>query len=400
MSREEQEKATFSSGPWLEIPARQRGTTELKRFLAQLLSSRIRKAFPEAQRRLRELLAEEQMHLKTFGNERLKAEQRRDYIHNIVLKYQDLARDALTAPERLPTDEMKLRGLTQKIFQEFAKTMEREGHFYNFVDVGKTEDELKPSMTPLYKEIQSQISVNRGEELAGMTNPAVVKPLFVKQSSKWQSIGEKYLDEMVTTSKNIAFLILDHVCLEFGAPDHTTAELKATINEFEAKAREIATFKLQEFCNKSSIFPLISTDNEFKDKVVQAQHARFTAALRRYVLKYPSESFTAPVIECQNPKSLPKLQQLINGWVIVDTAHINNLFEEIHPRATRNTEDEIHDVLKAYYEVSAPTTNQLFTPISKVMANSSVRLLEGISITTSLALWRTFCKNHRAQFSV
>lgn len=42
---------------------------------------------------------------------------------------------------------------------------------------------------------------------------------------------------------------------------------------------------------------------------------------------------------------------------------IGDLLEEMHPRGAQNTEDEIHDLLKAYYEASPKNTiNKLLAP--------------------------------------
>jgi hypothetical protein len=350
LNHEEEERATFSRDPWLEIHPKQRGTAELKKFLANTLSSRIRKAFPEVQRRIKALLDTENVYLRSLGQERPSHEQRRAYLHSIVGRYQRLAQDALTAPFKLPSDAMKLRGLTQKAMQDFADNMRLKGHLYKFVDVSEIKDNGEPSMDPLYKEIRDQIFVNKGEELDVMTNPAVLKSLFIKQTSKWESVGQKYLEEVVRMSKEVVLLIFDYISSEFGIPDNTSGELKNTIDEFEAQARNNAILKLHEFCHKNSTFLLATTDENFKNKIKEAQCARFTAALMRYRLSNPPENFIPAYVDKEEPKLLSKIEQVSKDWVIINSSSLNELFEQIHPRATRNTEDEIHDLLKAYYE--------------------------------------------------
>jgi hypothetical protein len=96
---------------------------------------------------------------------------------------------------------------------------------------------------------------------------------------------------------------------------------------------------------------LTTTDDNFKRKIKEAQRARFTAALTRYRLENPPEGFVSEYVDTE-PKLLPKIQQLFSDWVVVNTRSLDQLFEQIHPRATRNAEDEIHDLLKAYYEAS------------------------------------------------
>ncbi|OBT80178.1 hypothetical protein VF21_00583 [Pseudogymnoascus sp. 05NY08] len=351
--QEEAEKATFRRDPWTEIPAKQRGTPALKKFLASTLSSRIRKAFPEVQRKIKVLLAKEMNYLDSLGEERLSQERRREYLLKIVGRYQELARDSLSNPERLPSSAMKLRGLTKTAMEGFANNMKLKGHLYDFVDVSVIGDTAAPN--DLYKEIRTQIRDNRGEELNGMINPAVMRPLFTQQTSKWEAFGQAYVEEVVQMSKNVALLILDYVFSEFAVPNHTTSELKSTIDDFEIQALNGATLKLRNICHRNSTYPLVTTDDNFKNKINGAQSARFIAALMRYSQQNPPASFIQAYAGEEMPKLVPEMLKMTTDWVVIDSRRLDQLFDEIHPRATRNTEDEIHDLLKAYYEVALET---------------------------------------------
>ena len=55
----------------------------------------------------------------------------------------------------------------------------------------------------------------------------------------------------------------------------------------------------------------------------------------------------------------------LQNWIIIDPNNVSNLFEEIHPRTTRNAEDEIHDLLKAYYEASTSMSRAQMIPPDK-----------------------------------
>ncbi|OBT42407.1 hypothetical protein VE00_06005 [Pseudogymnoascus sp. WSF 3629] len=321
--QEEAEKATFRRDPWTEIPAKQRGTPALKKFLASTLSSRIRTAFPEVQRKIKVLLAKETDYLASLGEARLSQERRREYLLKIVGRYQELARDSLSNPERLPSSAMKLRGLTKTATEDFANNMKLKGHLYDFADVSAIRDTVAPN--DLYKEIRTQITHNRGEELN------------------------------VKMSKNVALLILDYVFSEFAVPNHTTSELKSTIDEFETQALHGATLKLRNICHRNSTYPLVTTDDNFKNKIKEAQSARFFAAITRYREKNPPASFIQAYAGEEVPKLVPEMLKMTNDWVVIDGQRLEQLFDEVHPRATRNTEDEIHDLLKAYYEVALET---------------------------------------------
>jgi hypothetical protein len=358
--QEEAEKATFRRDPWTEIPAKQRGTPALKKFLASTLSSRIRRAFPEVQRKIKVLLAKEMDYLASLGEARLSQERRREYLLKIVGRYQELARDSLSNPERLPSSAMKLRGLTKTAMEDFANNMKLKGHLYDFADVSAIRDTVAPN--DLYKEIRTQITHNRGEELNGMINPAVMRPLFTQQTSKWEAFGQAYLEEVVKMSKNVALLILDYVFSEFAVPNHTTSELKSTIDEFETQALHGATLKLRNICHRNSTYPLVTTDDNFKNKIKEAQSARFFAAITRYREKNPPASFIQAYAGEEVPKLVPEMLKMTNDWVVIDGQRLEQLFDEVHPRATRNTEDEIHDLLKAYYEVTISPYYGFSTP--------------------------------------
>jgi hypothetical protein len=352
--REAEENATFSRDPWNQIPTKQRDILELKKFLANTLSSRIQDAFPDVQRRIKHLLATENSYFKSLGDERRTLEHREKYIHKVVATYQELARMALTAPDRLPSDGMKLRGLTITAMKNFAQNMKEKGHLYEFVDLDKSASSVNLSTHPLYNEIRVQVERNQGEQLTGMANPAVLKPLFIKQTSNWESIGKQYVEQVVKLSKTVALVIFEFVSSQFEIPQHTQVELKSAIDGFQDEARSRAEIRLREFCAKNSSFLLTTTNENFDAKVKQAQHERFTAALVRYKSKHESTEFIKfhAKAEDTDSKMLDKISEWVNPCVLVTNESISDLFEEIHPRATRNAEDEIHDILKAYYEAS------------------------------------------------
>lgn len=54
----------------------------------------------------------------------------------IVKTFQDMASQALHSPGDLPSDNMKLRGVTGKRNGIFAQYMMTSGHYYNFLEIG------------------------------------------------------------------------------------------------------------------------------------------------------------------------------------------------------------------------------------------------------------------------
>lgn len=135
--RAEEEASLFNSDPWLEIPEQQRGTSQLKGFLGQLLCKRIREGFPQMQHTIREKLHHEKTRLERLGKPRENHNQQLSYLRDIVRTYEALAHNALRSPAELPNDEIKLRGFTQNMNADFAKMMMKEGHKYRFLEIGQ-----------------------------------------------------------------------------------------------------------------------------------------------------------------------------------------------------------------------------------------------------------------------
>jgi hypothetical protein len=136
VDREAAEVETFSQEPWLEIPEKQRGTSMLKRYLASVLSRRIRESFPVMQDTVSKLLQAERLKRKEFGDARSEPSQRLTYLLNIVKEYQDIASKALRQPGELSKDSIKLRGLTHKENDRFTYDMMNNGHYFEFLDIG------------------------------------------------------------------------------------------------------------------------------------------------------------------------------------------------------------------------------------------------------------------------
>lgn len=367
LDREQAEKTTLSKPPWVDIPEQQRGTAKLKVFLANILCTRIREAFPKVRKTIAKSLATEKDLLARLGNGRTDPAQQREYLLSLVGRYQDLAHCALKSPEELASDDMKLRGMACHAAESFAEEMRRNGNFFEFLEIvdgtndfdATSESSSISLVAPapdkkegLYEEIRNQIRTNRGQELPGMSNPAVLKPLFRKQTSKWQKLGQDHLKSIVKMSEGVAMKILAEVCEHLNAPALTKSDLQDVISSFKDHAEKQATERLRTFCHEITTFPLQTSNKLFLEKVTEAQHARFRGALERYRKTNPPENFLLKLMVSTDPSNLKTIPQVFGSWTIVDLNNINDLFDQMHPRGVQNTEDEIHDLLKAYYEIA------------------------------------------------
>jgi hypothetical protein len=357
--REKEENATFSKDQWLSIPAHQRGTAALKKYLANTLCKRIREVFPGMKATIVQLLSAERNILQQLGEARPQYEDRHKYLRRIARRYQALAYQAWKAQEELPSDEMKLHGMVRTADDNFAEKIKTDGHFFAFQDMGK--DDADPSIllrvssgnaAPLYKEIHDQIDKNRGEELQGMINPKVLKPLFNKQTTNWEPLGEAHLRKVVSMSKDVAMRILDLVSAEFGISEDVRNFLEEIISQFTDRGEKQTLEDLRSFCDENKTRPLKTNNDTFKYRVKYAQHRRFKAALQRYRSVHKTEDYLVALHPEKDRAAVNSAQSIFGSWAIVDLDNLDDLFEEMHPRGIHNTEDEIHDLLWAYYEAS------------------------------------------------
>lgn len=408
LDREQAEKTTLGKPLWVDIPEQQRGTAKPKIFLANILCRRIREAFPKMCKALAELLAKEKKLSAQLGGGRTDPAEQREYLISLGGSYQELAHYALKSPEELASDEMKLRGMVHHAAESFANEMRRNGNFFDFVeivngtnDIDATSRSLKkkspvnssysrnlydilrihlanpfkaalaPKKTAaLYNEIRLQIYKNKGQELSSMSNPAVLKPLIRKQTSKWQKLGQAHLESIVKMSEEVAMKILAEVCKNLNAPAHTKNDLEEVIPSLKDHAEKEANEKLQTLCHELTTFPLQTTHEQFLKKITTAQHARFGGALERYQKVNPPDNFLLKLMANSDPDNLKTIPQVFGSWAIVDLTNIDDLFDQMHPRVVQNTEDEIHDLLKAYYEVSYAGRQMTLSPLTAYYLHS------------------------------
>lgn len=310
------------------------------------------------QKAIEEMLVAEEVSLQGLGNPRPDRQQRLQYLLHIVREYDSMAVQALSFPENLPSTDMKLRGLERKLAEDFKRDIENQGSFYQFLDNKQMARETSVHH-PLYRDIRKQMAENRGEELPGLFNPAIVKPIFKKQISKWETLGTDHMQNIIEQTFEVAIAILEHVCDGNNVPSKTEDELADFIQKFKYEAGNRAIEKLKKFCHDSGSNPLYTSNDTFNQKIKCSQDARFKAALQRY------QSYSPPQVYLQQVQGggeepserIPTMRALadrFSSWAIIDLnsqKDLEVLSQQMHSSAMQNREDEIHDLLKAYYEV-------------------------------------------------
>ncbi|KAL3424105.1 vacuolar sorting protein VPS1 [Phlyctema vagabunda] len=403
--RKTEETSLFNQSPWNSIPESRRGTGQLKNFLANLLCGRIRGAFPDMQNTVSEKLRIEHERLRNLGNPRPKLIHQQTHLIEVARNFNNIATVALKAPSELDSNHLKLRGMLQRANREFAEDMKENGHLYPFCEIEQLESQQRPrrrqrrprettgglddltesvttsfsnlhlstqqyelpptpETTPsrksgslrrvvatrpntktLQDEIREQIKANQGEELIGMINPAVLKSLMRTQSSKWEELARAHFLKVFNLVVQVGDLMIDRACSESAASDRTKLGLAEMITEFGTKLEDLALREISKVCSVNANCILQTNNPQFLENVKASRLLRFKAALQRYaelrgaMAGLDDASVSAPQSDVE----------------------MGLLFEQIHPSCAQNTENEIHDVLKAYYDVAREDFIQYIT---------------------------------------
>ena len=210
----------------------------------------------------------------------------------------------------------------------------------------------------IYKWIRDQIKICKGTELQGTLNPDLLPILFHKQAVKWRWLAEIHF---VAIEK----LIFDGLVQNLASvsPDPLTRvsieALIRTINE-ESKKRALAS--LTRRSDEILIRHLQTSNPAFERRVGEARKKRFLAALERYrISKDPWSSQQTS----SSGTTIDGNRQRDENQIVIDMRNVDSLFAELNISNSQNLENEIHDTLKAYYEMARENFITFMTMSSK-----------------------------------
>lgn len=205
-----------------------------------------------------------------------------------------------------------------------------------------------PSLEPadrrsslIYGWIRNEVAACRGTELQGTLNPDVLPVLFHKQASKWRAMAEAHFAKVKITTLTTVIKMLESVC-----PDlNTRAQIKSLIEEASVRGQTRGLDLLSERLEEVLSGHLQTNNPAFEAEVRNARLLRFQGAVERYRSSRIAFNSTATN---QNSQS----EANHNTMFTIDMRDTASLFAELHISNAQNFEDEIHDTLKAYYEIA------------------------------------------------
>ncbi|KAK4697913.1 hypothetical protein P7C71_g244, partial [Lecanoromycetidae sp. Uapishka_2] len=198
----------------------------------------------------------------------------------------------------------------------------------------------QPPSLEIYQWIKDEIKASRGTELQGTMNPDVLPILFHKQARNWKAISESHLSAISGVTYTAVDLILQKVC----GDELTEIKIDDLLSTANQESEHRGTARLLARIKKISSGHLQTNNPAFGEKVSEARRMRFHAALERYRSFRGSPLNFSPASTSDDSTGEDRL--------VIDMRDTASLFAELHISNSQNLEDEIHDTLKAYYDVA------------------------------------------------
>lgn len=192
-----------------------------------------------------------------------------------------------------------------------------------------------PVRTPplIYQWIRDEIKASRGTELQGTLNPNVLPALFHNQVSKWRTLSGLHVRSVVMFIVDALIQMLKTAC-----PDATTmSKIEPVIRNASEESLKRALDHLSWRVDQILSRHLQTNNPAFEQKISEARRIRFHSALERYR--------KSKIDSVEGNENETELQ------LVIDMRDTTSLFNELHFSNSQNLEDEIHDILKAYYEI-------------------------------------------------
>ncbi|KAI1414948.1 dynamin family protein [Hypoxylon sp. FL1857] len=369
--RNSMERSFFKEAPWNQLDESRLGIDSLRLRLRELLMERTKHDFPLVKREVGARLKEKKQRLKNMGQPRMSTDQQRMYLGRVAAQFSDIGRYALDAyytghPIFSKDHNSRLITRIHKISEAFAQILFARGHYRRFrgeqsissEDETPMEDASSILRNELYrvpfeipdekrfpeldellaepfrcpspmggniKDYIREIYLDaRGQEL-GTFGSSMLPTTFQEQSQKWAGLTLAHVSNAILIVHDFVHKILAEACPDTRVRTQLWAFLMDDLLESYRRAIKQAEFLLQVECEGKTI----TCNPEFTDLLVnnRQKHEKLRAA------EATRKSFG------------------FNQEAVVRVADVNAAINQV-PDVVEQICEDVHDVLKAYYEIS------------------------------------------------
>ena len=222
--RDVKEEQFFSQGIWKELARSLLGINQLRERLSRVLLGQIAAELPSLISEIDFKSDACRSRLKRLGEPRATLDEQRLHLLHISQSFQSLAKAAVDGTYNDPFFEdptseagyhKRMRAWIQNLNLSFAEDITRRGHRRKLTDSPCSSlgsgGQILTTRTEYLDHIHHLIQRTRGRELPGTFNPMIVADLFLDQSSLWEVITRKHIEEVWRAAKEFLSLALTYV---------------------------------------------------------------------------------------------------------------------------------------------------------------------------------------------
>ena len=187
----------------------------------------------------------------------------------------------------------------------------------------------------VYLWIRRELQASRGTELQGTLNPDVLAILFHKQANKWRYIANSHFQTVLRLTSDVLKTLLEETAHERITRERIWPKILEAGQAKETEKISLLNDRMDDLTSKH----LQTSNSAFLENIAKARFLRFQAALYRW---------QQANLSLENAAGADS-RLMIDPRNMQDTSA---LFSELHMSNSRNLEHEIHDTLKAYYDIA------------------------------------------------
>ncbi|KAL1591965.1 hypothetical protein SLS60_011557 [Paraconiothyrium brasiliense] len=235
-----EEQAFFQDGNYAALSRSMVGVDSLRNRLSHLLFSHLRKALPDLENELNDMLSKTLKSLEILGT-------CRDSLTKREVELKEIDADAHGAEPWITTVKNTPRSISKPVQMNKQQASKWVNH------------------------IQERI---RGRELPGIFNHSIIGYLFQQQSMKWSFLARKHIEDVAGACKRFVLAALDSVA----APEIKKKIAALTILPYLKTARMEAMAELDRILEDKARHP-ITYNHYFTDNIQKLQKERLTKHL-------------------------------------------------------------------------------------------------------------------------
>lgn len=169
-------------------------------------------------------------------------------------------------------------------------------------------------------------------------NPNVLPSLFHRQIANWKEISDGHF--LLVAKKTVDLL---QQATSAACTDKTTVQkINTLIGQANKVSEDHGLLQIRQRVDEIVSRHLQTHNPLFEEQIRKARLARFSAALERYRVKMSSLLYQDKRVTEDN----------LQNQFLVEPRNVESFFDELHMSNPQNFEDDIHDTLKAYYELA------------------------------------------------